>query len=230
MKKAIKVGLITLLVILLALQLLLPMMFARQLKKGLEDQLRANSVQVKVDSFPAFELFGGQVDNLNIQGQQLMTKKNLEIEQVKAEFTNLRFQKQDQQWVVTEGQNPFLQLTLTEEAVNDYLATLPEMKLFEKFQVDLTTDQAVIRGVINFFSTQIQVQLSGDFQVAEQEKIIFTSNKLAVENVVVPQEVIDRLKRKLQVELDLTTLPLPLEVKEVQVSDDRLEVLGPQEN
>lgn len=230
MKKAIKVGLITVLVILLALQLLLPMMFARQLKKGLEDQLRANTVEVEVDSFPAFKVFGGQIDKLNIQGQQLVTKKNLEIEQVKAEFTNLRFKKQDQEWVVTEGQNPFLQLTLTEKAVNDYLATLPEMKLFEKFQVDLTTDQAVIRGVINFFSTQIQVQLSGDFQVADQEEIIFTSNKLAVENVVVPQEVIDRLKQKLQVELDLTTLPLPLEVTEVKISKDKLEVLGPQEN
>lgn len=62
--------------------------------------------------------------------------------------------------------------------------------------------------------------------MASSQQIVFKSDKLAVENILVPTEAIEELKNKLQFKFDLSKLPLPLQVEEVKLEKNQLRLLN----
>lgn len=222
-----KIGLILVLIILVSLQFFLPRYTARQLEESLQEEVDDyQSLQVELNTWPAVELFLNRADQVEIKGDNIVVDR-LKLATLRAEFRDLKLAERAGDWEVVRAENRSLYLLLREKDLNDYLKTKDELDIFKRVKLDLTPTQVILKGVISFFDAEVTLQLTGDFSVVEGEKIIFRSDKLAVENFLVSTSSIKQLKDKLQFELDLAELELPLDVRKVNLESDKLEILGP---
>ncbi|GAB6100079.1 hypothetical protein JCM16358_19580 [Halanaerocella petrolearia] len=217
---------IIIIVIMIGLQLLLPGFFAQEVKKSLKNEVESwQQLEVDVDAFPAVKVLIGRIDELDLVGRGIKLN-GTRVDSLEATFKDLKLKETKEGWQVTEGKNTYLDLEITEEDLNNYLLTKPALKIFKNFKVDLTSSQVIMTGLINFFNAEVNLQLAGNFVVANKDKIVFKSDKLAVENIVVPGEVIKELKNKLQFKIDLAKLTVPIRVRKVNLEQDKLQLLG----
>ena len=215
--------------LLLSGQFFLPRYTAHELEKSLADEITAyQELTVEVATFPALELLWGRADRIEVRGREILVDR-LELDTLRAEFSDLKLVERKGEWEVVEGVNESLYLLLSEESLNDYLATKEELALFKRFKLDLTPQQVILKGVLSLFNAEVTLQLTGNFKLIEDEEIIFVSDQLAVENFLVSTSSVEQLKDKLQFSLDLSNLALPLEVRKIKLKSDCLEILGPKE-
>ncbi|AGB42103.1 Protein of unknown function (DUF2993) [Halobacteroides halobius DSM 5150] len=225
--KSIKLWLIVIvLIVTVGLQLVLPNLFAERIATSLKQELNSwQQLEVEIDAVPALKLLLGQADELELEGKELVLNR-IKISSIEAKYKDLKVKETNQGWQMVKGKNTYLDLELTEQNLNDYLLTRSELRVFEDFKVDITSNQVLITGVIVFFDAQVNLQLAGNFKVINSQQIVFRSDKLAVENIVIPSGVIKELKNQLQFKIDLTKLPIPVIVKQVKLKQDGLEILG----
>jgi len=222
-----KVILILIVVVLVALQVFLPRYTAQQLKNSLIEEVDDyQALQINVDSWPSLKLLVKAADKVQIRAETI-TIDQLRLTDLRAEFKNLQLQEKNGAWQAVQGANTELQMLITEADLNNYLRAQEELDIFEKVKLDITPQQVILNGVISIFNAQVRLQLTGEFTVIKDKKIIFASDKLAVENFLISTSSIEQLKEKLQFELDLTELPLPLDVREVELAKDQLKIKGP---
>ncbi|KXS40815.1 MAG: hypothetical protein AWU54_1843, partial [Candidatus Frackibacter sp. T328-2] len=86
--------------------------------------------------------------------------------------------------------------------------------------------ETILAGVFNLFGNQIDFKLSGSFELEKNKRLAFAPKNLMVANLMVPEEVVQRLMQEVNFSLDLTQLPIPLKVEEVKVERDKLIILG----
>ncbi len=221
-----KILLVTLILFVVAIEIFLPRYFSQKLQTNLKEELEdSKELTIKIDSFPAIKLLIGQVDSLRIRGRDIIIDE-LPIANLKGEFIDLKLKKVNQRWQVVQGENKELYLKLKEKDLNRYLATRSELRVFEKFKLELLKNKVMLVAKVAIFNANFNLQLAGDFLVKDLETIIFNSEKLAVENIVIPTSLIEEVKDKLQFEINFSDVPLPIKVREVNVKEDELEILG----
>ena len=227
MKRKFIVALIILILLAVIFQIVVPRLVSRELKKGLEGELEAGEVVVRTSSFPVFKLLWGQVDSLELKGEDLVID-GLKVDRLGAEFKNLLLKQEDQYWLVSSGTNSYLYLKVDEESLNNYLADLPELEVFEELRVDLIPGRAMIVGQVNIV-IKIPIQVEGDFRIDDSGDLIFFARQVAVGEMLISEDIISRLKDELEVRINLTDFPLPLNVEEVKINDGKIEVFGESE-
>ena len=190
-----------------------------------EEVDKSDRLEVDIDSFPAIELLLGRVDNLKFSADNLIID-SLPISNFEGEFKDLRVKKVDGQWLVTGGENTYLNLKFSEEELNQYLASREELDIFDKFKMELLKNKVMMVGDIQFFNATVNIQLAGNFVVKDKDTIVFSSDELAVQNIIIPKSLIEQLKDKLQFEIDFADLPFPVKIEQVKLEEDSLEILG----
>ena len=224
MKKAI---ILLVLVFLVSMQLFLPAYIAQQLEKDLKEEVDSyQSLKVEINSFPALKLLLRSADKLKLKGQAIVVD-GLKLDYLTANFKDLKLKKIDDQWQTVRGENTKLMIVITEEDLNNYLKSKEDFNIFKKINLNLTPKQVILTGVISLFSAEVNLQLTGNFKVVNNQELVFSSEKLAVENFLVATSSIQQLKDKLQFKLDLEELSLPLKVTKVNLKNDQLEIVGP---
>nr|WP_282580097.1 DUF2993 domain-containing protein [Natroniella sulfidigena] len=215
------------LLLLVGSQLILPRIFSSRLETSLSQELDDyEQLDVTINSFPAIKLLAGRVDQLEIEANNLVSDR-LTLEQFEASYSNLRLVKdEEEEWQVSQGENTDLEIELTDQDLNHYLATRPELDILDTFRIDLTSNQMVMVGNLRFFNTDLSLQLTGKFSVYDHQTLIFNSDKLAVDQVVISTDVIEQLKDKLSFKISLADFPLPLEITEVNIEEGSLQLLG----
>ena len=222
-----KIILILVIIILLSTQFFLPRYTANQLKASLQEEVDDyQKLKIEIASWPALELLFKAADQVQVSAQSI-TIDQLRITDLRAGFENLRLQKKEGEWQAVQGKNTDLNMVITENDLNKYLRTQEELDIFKKIKLDITPQQVILNGVISIFNAEVTLQLTGDFRVVKDKKVIFSSDKLAVENFLISTSSIEQLKEKLQFELDLRELPLPLDVRKVELKKDLLVIKGP---
>ncbi|MGM0501208.1 MAG: DUF2993 domain-containing protein [Bacillota bacterium] len=217
---------ILVIVLIASTEVLLPNYVGNRLENSLKAEVDSyHQLNLEVDSFPALKLLVAAADEVKVTGQDIVVE-DLKLEQLKAEFRNLKLKEIAGEWETVRGENTELEIIITEKDINRYLITKEELAAFERIKLDITPQQVILNGIITLFSAEVNLQLTGNFTVVDAQKIVFNSEQLAVENFLVSTSSIQQLKEKLQFELDLTELPLPLEVKEVELAKDRLIIKG----
>lgn len=113
---------------------------------------------------------------------------------------------------------------LTEVGINQYMWDKidPERRL----RVSLSADGAALIGNINFFGHGIDVYLRGVFQVREKTQLIFVPEALHVENLEVPQIILNALVEDKALLMDLAGLPIPLAIDGVRLEQGQLYAFG----
>jgi hypothetical protein len=214
------------LLILAFMQFYLPELISQRLSSTLREEVdKSDRLEVDIDSFPAIELLIGRVDSLELSADNLIID-SLPINKFEGEFKDLKVKKIEGQWQVTEGKNTYLNLKVLEEALNQYLASREELNIFDKFKMELLKNKVMMTGDIQFFNANVNIQLAGNFVVKDKDTIVFNSDELAVENIIIPKSLIEQIKDKLQFEIDFADLPFPVEIQQVNLEEDSLKILG----
>jgi len=217
---------IFLLLILAFMQFYLPQSISQRLTDTLKEEVdKSDRLEVDIDSFPAVELLLGKVDKLEFSADNLVID-SLPINKFEGNFKDLKVKKIDGQWQVIEGENTYLKLKVSEEELNQYLASREELDIFDKFKMDLLKNKVMMTGDIQFFNANVKIQLAGNFIVADNDTIVFNSDELAVQNIIIPKSLIEQIKDKLQFEIDFADLPFPVKIQQVKLEEDSLEILG----
>ncbi|OCL25482.1 hypothetical protein U472_14135 [Orenia metallireducens] len=217
---------IFILLILAFMQFYLPESISQRLSSTLREEVdKSDRLEVDIDSFPAIELLIGRVDNLEISADNLIID-SLPINKFEGEFKDLKVKKIEGQWQVTEGKNTYLNLKVLEKALNQYLVSREELNIFDKFKMELLKNKVMMTGDIQFFNANVNIQLAGNFVVKDKDTIVFNSDELAVENIIIPKSLIEQIKDKLQFEIDFADLPFPVEIQQVNLEEDSLKILG----
>lgn len=220
-------SLVLIAIILIGSQFLLPRYTAQQLRKSVGEEVdEYKTLEIEINSWPALKLLVKAADQVQIRADEITIDK-LRLAELRAKFKNLQLQEKNGEWQAIKGENTELDILITEADLNNYLRAQKELDIFEKIKLDITPQQVILKGLISIFNAQVRLQLTGDFTVIKDKKIIFSSDKLAVENFLISTSSIEQLKEKLQFELDLTELPLPLDVREVELAKDQLKIKGP---
>ncbi|WP_408955714.1 DUF2993 domain-containing protein [Natroniella sp. ANB-PHB2] len=227
LKKLIKPAIILLLLLLVASQFILPRIFSTRLETSLSQELDDyEELKVRINSFPAIKLLTGRVDQLEIKANNLVSEQ-LTLERLEASYSDLKLVKDaSEQWQVRQGENTELEVELTDKDLNHYLATRSELDILDSFRIDLTSDQMVMVGNLRFFNTDLSLQLTGGFSIYDHQTLIFNSDKLAVDQIVISTSVIEQLKDELSFKISLADFPLPLELTEVNIEEGSLQLLG----
>lgn len=156
MKQSVKVGgLISLVVLILAAQLLIPHLFANKLETGIKAELdNVEELEAEVAALPALKILLGRIDKLELTGRKL-TDQKLTLDSLQATFSDLKATETDQGWQIVEGETTYLDLVISEESLSSYLQTRPELKIFENFKVDVTSDKVLITGLLSFLMPRL---------------------------------------------------------------------------
>ncbi|ADL11827.1 LmeA family phospholipid-binding protein [Acetohalobium arabaticum] len=212
--------------VLLISQLLLPVYFSRQLEQNLTQQLEsAQSLEVEVNSLPALLMLGGRFQKVNLSGEELVVD-GLKVAELEAKFSNIKFKSTNNR---NEGQafvgtNEELRLVFTEEELEDYLAE--RLSSLQNIVLNLGPEQTVLAGDFDFFGNPIKLKLGGKFKLETDQKLSFLPQDLMVAELRIPREVIERLMSEVNLTLDLTELPVPLQADEIRVKQNKLVILG----
>ncbi|SJZ43047.1 LmeA family phospholipid-binding protein [Selenihalanaerobacter shriftii] len=219
---------IVILLVLVISQLFLPGYFSNKLETGLEDQFKVNEyLEAEVNTFPALLMLTGKFQSVDLKGEDL-TIDGLKVAKLQAKFTDVKLKpigQKDSKWQLVAGKNQVLRLTLKEEDLQKYLAD--RLDVIKDLNLVLSPEQTIVTGKYNFFGNEIPLKLAGNFQLKDdKEKLTFIPNGLQVGELMVPKEINRQLMQNINFSLDLTKLPIPLQVNEIKVDKDKLLILG----
>lgn len=212
--------------LLLISQLVLPVYFSQQLEKSLSQQLESNqSLEIKVSSFPALLMFTGRFQKVDLEGKELVVDQ-LQVAELEAEFSNLKLKSipNEDEKRRFSGDNKRLRLVFAEEDLETYLAD--RLSSLQNITLNLGPEQTVLAGDFDLFGNQIKVKLGGKFKLETSQKLSFQPQDLMVAELRIPREVVKRLMTEVNLTLDLTKLPVPLQADEIKVKQDKLMILG----
>jgi|GEM_PF-2091893 len=227
MKKLTTMLTVIILILLVISQIFLPNYFSSQLEIGLKQQFDSSQhLDAKVKSFPALLMLVGVFEAVELEGKGLVVD-GLKVDELEAEFIDVKLEpksKESSSWKITKGENKRLKLSFNKSDLEQYLAK--QLGSIEDLRLALGPKETILAGAFNLFGNQIDLKLSGSFELEKNKRLAFAPKNLMVANLMVPEEVVQRLMQEVNFSLDLTQLPIPLKVEEVKVERDKLIILG----
>ncbi len=204
---------------------LLPSIYISQV---LTDQLakefdQSQELEVEVSAFPSFKILFGNLDRLEFNAEQLEIDGIL-LTDVKAEFRAVKVDNSNDKWEIKRANNTELDFKLSQTNLYNYLRTRNEFDIFSEFKLDfLPTQGLFLAGEIKFIDTFF-IQLLGEFEVANNEEIRFVVTELSVEDYRFETELIKPVRDRLTFRLDFSKLPIPLDIKQIEIKEDYLNI------
>ena len=210
---------IILLLVYLGLELFLPGIAEKKVRKGILNYTdEVKSLEIEANSFPAWELLFSRVDNINIKASYLKMK-GLRLDNISASYQDIVLKEG-----IIKGKNKDLNILITEKSLNDYLAA--QYPGLSNFDIILNPDQVFMEGYINFFNNKIMLQLNGKFTVKEANKITFIPKDVKIEDLKISKALIQKFVKDLGFSFNLSQLNFPITVEKIEITDKKLYLLG----
>ncbi|MBM7624156.1 DUF2993 domain-containing protein [Sporohalobacter salinus] len=213
-------------ILLLISQLVLPVYFSQQLEKSLSKKLESSqSLKVEVSSFPALLMLTGRFQRVDLKGKELVVDR-LRVAELEAKFSNIKLKSTPDKEKGSRfvGDNKRLKLTFTEEDLENYLAD--RLSSLQNIILNLGPKQTTLSGDFDLFGNRIKLKLGGKFKLETNQKLSFIPQDLMVAELRIPREIIKELMSEINLTLDLTKLPVPLQADKIKIKQDKLMILG----
>ncbi|AZR72195.1 hypothetical protein BBF96_01555 [Anoxybacter fermentans] len=224
MKKGLIISGLILLLVLLAIEILLPGYYEEKVEMVFRRQVdRVEFLEVNVSTHPALLLLTGRVQNGFIQARGVEFK-GLRIESVESAYKDLIIANTPEGTKAVAGRNTFFQATFSEEDLNNYLKAI--FTQFEDLNLELTPDLVSLDFKINLFGNVIELKLTGDFVVPDNHTVRFVPHSLEIGQYKITKLVLLKILKDIEFELEMKQYPLPLDLKEIRIEEGRLRVLG----
>ncbi|MFW5985080.1 MAG: DUF2993 domain-containing protein [Halanaerobiaceae bacterium] len=209
------------LLVFIVLQLALPPYISRDVEKHITDNSQeVNNLEVETRAFPAWKYFYSRADRGSIKAD-LIKVDGLELREVDSHYRDLYLGSD-----YISGENTDLHILITEESLNQYIqGHYPEL---ERVQITLQPEQILITGYVTILETEVQIRLSGSFEVRDPDVVVFKPEDIKVEKLLIPQQIIEDFfsEQEFGFAFSLEELNFPLQIEEIVISENEVRLLG----
>ena len=200
-------------------QLFLPGFAADKLRSVFEQETDSiDKLDINIASFPALKILTGRIDHVFIESEGLMLD-NLYLDSFNIRYRDILLQKNG-----FTGNNTYLEAVISEVAINNYIKSkYPEL---EDFHLKITGEQVLLEGSINFFEADINLKLSGNFVINDNQDIYFIPDNFQIENLRIPVDLLKNYIERLNFSLSLKELNIPLNISEINLISGYIIISG----
>lgn len=185
------------------------------------------SIRVYVRTFPAVAVAFGRVDRLEIDAQNV-TMGGLRVQRL---FVDVRHADLDV-GAMLRGERVELRrvrkgdatVILAEGDLNAYLHSRDG--ILRALAVKLRPGVATVAGHVNVLGLKVDIALDGRFVVEGGTRLRYVVDRLRVGNAVIPEAIWDELVGAVDLSVDVSDLPVPVVLREVNVQDGVVYVFG----
>ena len=117
-----------------------------------------------------------------------------------------------------------LTVLFTEEGINDYF--WEKVDPSKRFRIRLKPDGTVLQGTLALLGQELEINLQGVFEIRDGTRIVFIPKALTVEQLQIPQFLLQSVVQDKALIIDLGGLPVPLVVDEIRLAEGQLYAFG----
>lgn len=199
-----------------------PYLIARGLEVGLNKTLGAD-VHLRLQSYPSLRMLLGQFDHMSVIAKNVnlgglsVSEYSLVAEEVDV---NLRSLLGRRELTFNNQGNMEVQVTVLEGELSDYLwANIPELK---GWRVQVNQGSVNVVGQAPILNATVDIRLQGKFVPLDTDKLAFVPEQLELQNIALPQGIVDAVLQGAQFYIDLAAAPMPLELVDVKMEPGQL--------
>ena len=199
-----------------------PYLIARGVEVGLNKTLGAD-VRLRLQSYPSLRMLLGQFDHMSVVAKNVnlggltVSEYSLVAEEVDV---NLRSLLGRRELEFNKQGNLEVQIVVDEGQLSAYLwENIPELK---GWRVQVNQNSVTVVGQAPILSATMDVRLQGKFAPLDANKLAFIPERLELQNIALPQGIVDAVLHGAQFYIDLAAAPMPLELIDVKMEPGQL--------
>lgn len=211
-----------------AFEIFAPRLLALQLSRALERSMGPDSrVAVRVSSFPAAKMFAGRFDRVDVKAENV-DAGGLRLRSVDVFASGVRVPLRDL-WsggkaAIKDVQSAEVAVIADEESVTSYFASRDD--LLKHFRVELDDNRVYIFGRFELVGFTLDLDLQGRFLPVGPSTIRYELESIVVQNTELPRLVTERIVSAIDLSIDLTDLPVPVNIVGITTDDGLIHIRG----
>lgn len=211
--------LILILLVILALEIILPGQAKNSIEQGFYNEVDAiRNLEVDVEAFPAVKILFDHLDQIHVQASGVKVD-NLIIDHLSGQLDNIQLKGNE-----IIGENTDLNIQITEQALNDYIhLTYPELN---QFYLTLNPEKVYLSGYITIFEQRFDLQLAGKLLIKETNLITFIPGNIQVEDFSFSSTLIENYTKDMDFSFLIPEFNFPLDVDKIEIKEGKLYILG----
>jgi len=206
----------------------LPSLIEQRVERAVASSFTAvESVEAQARAFPAVRMLFGRFDrlNVNIQRAQLagLNMNSIEVRSVGAQVPLSDFAPGSRRWARALG-DAELVVAVLDADINDYLKTRDDA--LRMFSVSFHEGVAELNGTISFAGLSVSVSSQGRLVIEDNARLVYVVDKLSVERSQLPAFLLDAFEGKIELGVDLSTLPFGAILEGIRVGAGVARIYG----
>jgi len=206
----------------------LPSLIEQRVERAVASSFTAvESVEAQARAFPAVRMLFGRFDrlNVNIQRAQLagLNMNSIEVRSVGAQVPLSDFAPGSRKWARALG-DAELVVAVLDADINDYLKTRDDA--LRMFSVSFHEGVAELNGTISFAGLSVSVSSQGRLVIEDNARLVYVVDKLSVERSQLPAFLLDAFEGKIELGVDLSTLPFGAILEGIRVGAGVARIYG----
>mgnify|MGYP001182250771 FL=1 len=197
----------------------LPRLIERRVERAVASGFAdVGSVKAQARAFPAAKMLFGHFDRLNvsIRRAQLagLRVDDIEVRSVGAEVPLSDFVPGSGRWARALGDSE-LDVSVLDADINEYLKTRDDA--LRTFSVSFSQGVARLDGSLSFAGLSVSVSSQGRLVIEDNARLAYVVDKLSIERSELPAFLLDALEGRIELGVDLSTLPFGAIVEGVKI-------------
>lgn len=207
-------------------QLVVPGLMEDAVERNIARLVSPQYVDVQIEAFPAAKLALGKVDKLTIDTKRLVVAElPVTAFLASAEDVDVNVRKLlDGELAIDKARKLRVTVILDESGLNQYFWS--KVDPGKTFSIRLVGGFARLVGTISLLGRPIELTLNGKFQVVDRTSVEYIPTELVVSQTKIPDFLLDAVLRDRRFLIDLSSLPIPIEVEKITVEDGQVYVFG----
>ncbi len=214
----------------LVLELAIPHVIASRLENAIRSSVDSvDCVRVQLRSFPAINLISyGKVKSVSMNCRGLLIE-GLRIESLMVDASDILIDMQalrdESRFSLSHVGQGRAELVISQDDLNRYVNVLKGVP--KSVLVELSPGRVSIKGDVSVAGIDIPVSLDGEF-VADQNgtRLSYEIKNIHLGGARLPSIIRDGLMRGLDFSLDMSSLPIPVIISEINMEDGIVRIVG----
>ncbi len=222
MRKTLTFFLGILLLILVAMQFILPFFAEKTIESRLGESLRATEVQADVGAFPAPLLFFGHMDRVKIAARDsLLGQVRVASLQLEGQDVDLPLESISQgEFAIKKAKSLQIDGILTADNLADLLKR--QVDRLDDVKVVIRPDLALVDGTAKIAGQKAELHVEG-LVLEDGNRVYFRMTKMEIRNALLGRAVIGNFFGDVEI-LNFAQLKLPVELDTVEMQDGQVKL------
>ncbi len=197
----------------------LPSLIEQRVERAVASGFTAvESVEARAQAFPAVRMLFGHFDRLNVSIRRArlagFSVDSIEVRSAGAQVPPSDFAPGSKRWAPALG-DAELTVSVLDADINDYLKTRDDA--LRMFSVSFREGVAELNGAISFAGINVSVSSQGRLVIEDHARLVYAVDKLSVERSQLPAFLLDAFEGRVELGVDLSTLPFGAVLEGIRV-------------